>query len=842
MGAGQDGMSSVRDFIRDKLSAAAQQIFCHFEETADRRSGPLDPNRRGRTSSSNRTDVPQQHSYTEQILMDQLDPEPVQIKEEPEELDWDQLESRTFILVRFRSESEEIFAAAAEKLFSVFVQFQEELDRRHRPLPVSEGPSPGTEAVCKEEEEVVTDEELCHQEEAEPPHIKEEDDDSFDTVIVTYDDSDLSDPGPDPEPTGSCQICGEDCSQSSHLKTHLRTDTGKVPLSEAEHLFMAAVGSSEEEDLSDPSVDEHLNLFPAELQDDDSEDEYFPPDSPEEDSDEDESAPDAAEDGERRRGHSAHKRRRADVEDAELDEDQRGPGAGWTSAPFRPDLVQFQGEEDRLRDGRAAWQPQDYVEQYLDSELMKVLADCTNSTSLAKSGTSLNTSVEEVYHFFGAAVLMSCVRYPQTRMFWSNSLRIPAIGDTMSRDRFFKLRSNLKAVVDEDVPGHERQRDKFWKVRPFVNRVLYGCRLQTRPGSVSVEEQVIPFTGAGPVQHRVLLKPSPVGIKTFVLASVDGLVLDFEVYQGVKTLRSQVQDSVGLGLGALVIQRLSETLAAGTRVYCDQAFMSGAAAELMMRRQVYLTGPVRKNRVLKATKKLPSDRTLKRCGPGASAATTRADGRLCLVKWSDKKPMLFLSAAHAEEPKDTCRRWSKEDKDYVTITRPSVARHFNATMGGVKLSDRMLSCYRMSVRSKKWTVCVLMHFTDLALVNSWLLYRRDQQDHGAPPKSIMRFLEFRMAVAQVFLNKRDLLLHAEPGREEERPPQSGRRSRVVPVPHVSIRTCSAAHLPEMADLKNPKRCRGQGCSGKSRVRCTKCNVFLCLQSERNCFAAFHQRL
>lgn len=528
------------------------------------------------------------------------------------------------------------------------------------------------------------------------------------------------------------------------------------------------------------------------------------------------------------------------VSSSERDEEQRGGGAGWTSAPFNPDLVQFQGGEDGLRDGRAAWQPQDYVEQYLDSELMGVLARCTNATSLAKSGLSLHTSVEEFYRFFGAAILMSCVRYPQTRMFWSNSLRIPAIGDSMSRDRFFRLRRNLKAVVAEDVPGHERQRDKFWRVRPFLNRVLYGCRLQSRPRSVSVDQQLIPFTGAGPVRHHVPLKPSPVGIKTFVLASVDGLVLDFEVFQGVKTLRSQVQDSVGLGLGALMVQRLSETLAAGTRVYCEQVFMSPAAVDLMMRRQVYLTGPVRKNRVLDATRKLPSDRTLRRSGPGASAAATRADGRLCVVKWSDKKPTLFLSAAHAVDPKDTCRRWSKEDEDYVTVARPSVARLFHAAMGGVKLSDRMLSGCRMSVRSRKWTVGVLMHFTDLALVNSWLLYRQDHLECGGPPRSFMKFLEFRMAVAQVFLNKRDLLLHADPGPEEERPPLTGRRSRVVPVPHVSVRTCSAAHLPEMADLKNPKRCRGPGCSGKSRVRCTKCDVFLCLQSERNCFAAFHR--
>ncbi len=60
-------------------------------------------------------------------------------------------------------------------------------------------------------------------------------------------------------------------------------------------------------------------------------------------------------------------------------------------------------------------------------------------------------------------------------------------------------------------------------------------------------------------------------------------------------------------------------------------------------------------------------------------------------------------------------------------------------------------------RTKKWTIRMLMHFTDLALVNSWLLYCRDNQENGTPRKAIMKFLEFRVVVAQVFLNKRDIL-------------------------------------------------------------------------------------
>ncbi|XP_041846922.1 uncharacterized protein LOC121643526 [Melanotaenia boesemani] len=392
-----------------------------------------------------------------------------------------------------------------------------------------------------------------------------------------------------------------------------KKEQGKLSLSKAEQLLMAIANDSEVEDLSngeenDPAVDGDIPR--------DAGDNYSPPSSPEYDSDEDYSPPDAEEadhyitedesESEQQRS-QVHQRKRNRVENDEQDEelgcgDSRAEprnvarGERWKSAPFTPDLFQFQGKDDYLRDERMDWQPLDYVEQYIDSELLKLLTDCTNAMSLANSGRSLNTSVEEMYYFFGVAILMSCVHYPQTKMFWSNALRVPAISDKMSRDRFFKLRSHLKVVIDDDIPEDKKKTDKFWKVRPFMDRILKGCRLQARPECVSIDEQMIPFTGACPFRQYVLLKPNPVGMKNFVLASTDGIVLDFEVYQGAKTLALQVQESEGLGLGALVIKRLSETLQPGTKVYCDRFFTTMSAVEHMLRKQVYLTGTVMKNK------------------------------------------------------------------------------------------------------------------------------------------------------------------------------------------------------------------------------------------------------
>lgn len=83
-----------------------------------------------------------------------------------------------------------------------------------------------------------------------------------------------------------------------------------------------------------------------------------------------------------------------------------------------------------------------------------------------------------------------------------------------------------------------------------------------------------------------------------MLPSADGIVLDFEVYQG--ALSSQVKEAEGLDLGVLVFKRLAKTMYPGTTVYCDQFFITMKAVDQMLEKQVHLPGTIMKNWVSKA--------------------------------------------------------------------------------------------------------------------------------------------------------------------------------------------------------------------------------------------------
>lgn len=49
---------------------------------------------------------------------------------------------------------------------------------------------------------------------------------------------------------------------------------------------------------------------------------------------------------------------------------------------------------------------------------------------------------------------------------------------------------------------------------------------------------------------------------------------------------------------------------------------------------------------------------------------------------------------------------------------------YNAHMGGVDAMDSYIGRYKIKIRTKKWYMRLFNHVVDMALVNSWLLYRR----------------------------------------------------------------------------------------------------------------------
>ena len=115
-------------------------------------------------------------------------------------------------------------------------------------------------------------------------------------------------------------------------------------------------------------------------------------------------------------------------------------------------------------------------------------------------------------------------------------------------------------------------------------------------------------------------------------------------------------------------------------------------------------------------------------------------------------------------------------------------------------------------------------------VNGWLYSEKLQ----VPKKNQHNLLQFMKGVADVLLFAGKEPVRTTPGRPKKQTSSPTRIRGKKPMVPVDIRYGGIHHWPEFGDKR--KICRE--CSMLSLAYCSKCQIYLCLQKERNCFKQF----
>ncbi|XP_064475814.1 piggyBac transposable element-derived protein 3-like [Ornithodoros turicata] len=305
------------------------------------------------------------------------------------------------------------------------------------------------------------------------------------------------------------------------------------------------------------------------------------------------------------------------------------------------------------------------------------------------------------------------------------------------------------------------------------------------------------------------------------------------------TYASEAEGNMGVGIGGQAVLRLTKNLAPGHVLYFDRYFTTLSLLKVLLERGFGGTGTVMMNRVPGALKtKLPTDKKLNEKGCGTHIQVVSSDTPMCFVKWMDNKAVHMVSTVDSASPSDTCQEWSKKDNKHIEVSRPAIIARYNTNMGGVDLSDRLLSYFPLRSRTSKWTVRFTFHMVDLALANSWFQYREEKFAGNAPQKDILQSFDYKMNVGGALLTGDTLLGKRSPPEDAAEPPAKKQAGALPPM----VERCrNAGHMPEVADISAGSfaRCRKPGCSARCRVRCGTCGVFLCLVAGRNCFLDFH---
>ncbi|XP_045767611.1 protein tramtrack, beta isoform-like isoform X13 [Maniola jurtina] len=134
---------------------------------------------------------------------------------------------------------------------------------------------------------------------------------------------------------------------------------------------------------------------------------------------------------------------------------------------------------------------------------------------------------------------------------------------------------------------------------------------------------------------------------------------------------------------------------------------------------------------------------------------------------------------------------------------------------------------------------------DIDVSNSWLMFK-NQEITLKVPIVIEQLRSYKLdlvrkSIKTHFEKNYESDDEAEEGGIEEDNVLNKKKGRfVVPLPSSEERNKNASHLPVIFDTQN--KCREPSCKKKTKVRCTKCNIHLCLTKERNCYKMFHENV
>jgi hypothetical protein len=481
--------------------------------------------------------------------------------------------------------------------------------------------------------------------------------------------------------------------------------------------------------------------------------------------------------------------------------------------------------------------PFDFFKYFFTDEVFDTITEQTLLYSVQqRPDKPLRCSRGEIERFVGMAMYMSLIRMSNTRSYWSADFRVNRIADAMSVNRFEEIK---KFLHFSDNTNSEGSKDKLKKIRPLLVNLRQRCTTVKMEENLSVDEQIIPFKGRSSLKQYLPMKPHKWGYKMFVLSGVSGFSYDFEFYTG-KTDNELIEGESDLGASSNIVVRLCREVPVNKnhKVFFDNFFNSPALQVYLAKRGIHCLGTVRINRVPQSC--MPSDKVMKMKGRGACCEkVANVDNvKLSLVSWFDNRVVNFLSNFTGSQPLGEVRRWNKKDGCYVQVPCPAIVQKYNKHMGGVDLLDSLIGLYRTKIKSKKWYLRVFFHLLDMMIVNAWLLYRKFCA--GSSTRKSMRLYEFKASVAGALCAASvDENMPRKRGRPSDDAEKSvTKRRRTCSIPDDTQRTDGKNHWPKWCVQRG--RCRRSGCTGTSRVTCSKCGVHLCLTPKQNCFQSFHE--
>lgn len=493
----------------------------------------------------------------------------------------------------------------------------------------------------------------------------------------------------------------------------------------------------------------------------------------------------------------------------------------WTHQDLHTNMPLFpEANFSKYRDFTA----HELFELFFDDDVFDMFLTEITRYALFKNSPDPKVTKEELKCFIGVLLVSGYNKLPGKRFYWDvgSDMRNEMVCGAIRRDRFTQIMRFLHVADNNTIDLS----DKMYKLRPLMDKLSYNFRKHFVPvGKLSFDESMIAYFGPHGCKQFIKGKPIRFGYKMWCLNTPTGYLVNFDLYQG-KNPKGNQENEKKFGKAAAVLVQMIDDFhdhvkALPFSFYFDNLF-TGINLLIHLKEQGYNgTGTIRENRVPKECGVLTSIEVKKK-ERGYLDYKSSDDGVL-ITRWNDNSSVTVASTVHPVFPLGNVKRYSKEEKKYLSVPRPLVVSQYNKNMGGTDLMDENINRHRIAIRGKKWWWPIFTWLLDVAVQNAWQIHRSAGSTFTA--------LQFRRELARFYL-----MSYGCPPKGAGRPSSSKQSSSGTRLSE-SIRFDGRDHYVIQNEGNKRRRCASDTCMSVVRTACTKCNVGLCIP----CFLSYHTR-
>lgn len=373
------------------------------------------------------------------------------------------------------------------------------------------------------------------------------------------------------------------------------------------------------------------------------------------------------------------------------------------------------------------------------------------------------------------------------KLMWSTKYSIPMVRSLCSRNKFSLIMKFLRFDSKSQRKSRVKE-DKFTLIRSIWDRFINNSILAYNPDKyLTVDEQLLPCKCRCCFIQYIKSKPDKFGIKFWMLVDVvTKYVCNAIPYLGKNTMKSKSDLQ-----GEYVVKKLIEPFQKrGHCIASDNYFSTIKLARELLTLKTLFIGTIQKNR-----KELPEIPKLKL---HETKFYEDKDGILLTVYQCKKDKSVVLVSTDHEQALVPTTEFNMEKR------KPTVVLTYNTKKVGVDSVDQMSRQYSTRAPTRRWPVAVFYNMLNLAVINSWILYKQVNLSKISRQDFIISLIE-------------EILAYSEGEKKTPTTPSTKRRRESNQSP-VQPTTPKSAR----------KTCQIRLCNeNKAAEICSKCKLFTC---------------